>query len=209
MYTVNQYGDFSPSDGYDGDASDPTGWADYTDPLILWENDEGEPLTGAGSADTLDDNDPGDTNADGDYTDILKVGLARQRARVARRDRPLPRHGRQRRAGDVLHGGAGRRRGRGRVEQQPRDGHAHRRRGWRQIGMARRGLWKVWGECDGETPSFVGDTPYFAINEDGKHLVKLLSTDMVGNTEGPANDFTVGVDLTPRRSRSPTCGPTT
>jgi hypothetical protein len=197
MYTVNQYGDFSPSDGYDGDASDPTGWADYTDPLILWQNDEGEPLTGAGSADTLDDNDPGDTNADGDYTDILNVGW-RAVVRVSPavidlfRDTvddvaPVTSFTVERVDGeDVVEWNNSP------VTVTLTGAEDGAKPGWRPAG-----LWKVWGECGGETPSFVGDTPYFAVNEDGKHLVKLLSTDMVGNTEGAANDFTVGVDLTP------------
>ena len=62
------------------------------------------------------------------------------------------------------------------------------------------GVWKRWGRCDGEPPTIAPDpqqTPYWAINEDGEHHVELLSTDMCGNVEGDANDFTVKVDMTP------------
>ena len=197
MYTVNQYGDFSPSDGYDGDSYDPTGWADYSDPLILWANDEGEPLTDEDSSDTLDDNDPGDNNDDGDYTDILKVGWrAAFQASPAVIDlfrdtvdnvAPVTSFTVERTDGeDVVEWNNSP------VTVTLTGAEDGARPGWRASGV-----WKVWGECDGETPSFVGDTPYFAINEDGEHVVKLLSTDMCGNTEGPANDFTVKVDMTP------------
>lgn len=62
------------------------------------------------------------------------------------------------------------------------------------------GVWKIWGLCEGAPPSIAPDpqqTPYWVITQEGENHVQLLSTDMCGNVEGDANDFSVQIDLTP------------
>jgi hypothetical protein len=202
MYTVNQYGDFSPSDDYDGDTFEPTGWCDYGDPEIRWTNNDDEPLTGDGSMVTLSDNDsdPDNNNIDGDLTTILRVGWrAAFRAAPALIDLfrrtvdavpPVTNFGVTRADGAPL-----REWNNSIVTVTLSSAEDGANPGYRASG-----IWKRWGLCDGLTPSFTpapDETPYWAISGDGVHAVQLMATDKMGNVEWPANDFSVKVDLTP------------
>jgi hypothetical protein len=200
MYTVNQYGDFSPSDEVDGNTFEPTGWCNYNDPEIRWANKNNEPLTGSGSKYALVDNDsdPDNNNIDGDFTLILKVGWrAAYRAAPALIDLfrrtvdavpPVTTFERTRADGAPLSDWNN-----SIVTVTLVSAEDGNNQGYRASGV-----WKRWGLCDGLAPSIAADEmPYWAISGDGEHKIQLMSTDKMGNVEGPANDFSVKVDLTP------------
>ena len=210
MYTVNRYGNFSPSDDDDGDGYDPTGWTDFiNDPLILSTNADGEPLTGPGSTVALEDNDDDpNNNDDGDFTRILQVGWrAAYRATPAVID--LFRKTVDNVAPITTYTAT-------RVDLQdlvewnnsPVTVSLVSAEDGANSGYRASGVWKLWGLCDGEEPSYASDdTPYWAINEEGSHPIQLMSMDWVGNVEGDDNDFTIKVDLTPPELSFPSLRP--
>lgn len=202
MYTVNQYGDFSPSDGAEGDSNDRLQWADYHDGIIAWENSDGEPLTDGGSETTINVNDAGDDDTNGNLSLILQVGW-----RAAWRAAPMLVDLFRKTVDNVpplsdvvvsrADGAAVAEWNNSPVTVQITNATTDGAR--TDIGMPASGVWKLWGEVEGyAAPSDAPDgSIYWAIASEGTHAVKLMSTDMMGNVEGPERDFVVSVDLTP------------
>jgi hypothetical protein len=205
MYTVNQYGDFSPSDGYDGDWNDILGWCNYLDGVIPWQNAYGDPLTGTGSEDTIAVNDVDNENVNGNFDCILLSGW-----RAAVRAAPAVLDLFHRTVDDVAPVSTCfvmRADGKDVAEwnnsvltvkiTNAEDGA--------RAGFPASGVWKRWGLCVDESGSAEppavdpapNDTPYWTIDTDGVFAIQLMSTDMMGNVEGPANDFVVKYDGTP------------
>lgn len=207
MYAVNQYGDFSPSDGdilysRDGDSFDILSWANYNDGIIAWTNSLGEPLTDADSGSTIAVNDYNDDDAHGNFTLILDVGWrAAWRALPAVVDLFRKTVDNAPPVSDFV---VTRADGKDVVEWNNsivtvRITPATIDQARTDAGMPASGVWKLWGEVDGYArPTDAADgSVFWAIDQDGEHGVRLMSTDWVGNVEGPDRDFVVRVDLTP------------
>ena len=186
MYVTNQIGDYCPSSGGDGDSYEPTGWLDYS-------NSQTFPTVGADgkdfqSSDRLGDED----NKEANFNQLAQV-CYKPAFQVAHSVINLFRRTIDNVPPDTT------------VEMPDPNGS----NGWYKSpfrvkltgatdygkpGYRPSGVWKVWGEYDGNPPT--GENPpAWDIQEDGYHTIKCLSTDMAGNVD--PKDVTFKYDGTP------------
>lgn len=217
FWTVNQIGDGSASDDFDGDQQDDLGWVDWslhqsgvTSQTQLDDNDTSDcsdnDAHDAATTLCMDNTDDGreECNWDYDFSKIMDVTY-----RAAFRTVPaminLFRLTVDSHAPDTT------------LDTARSDGQPLVE--WNNVpvivrlteavdeannGMRASGVWKVWGVLEDEdgnqsTPLYSPppeNMPYLLANEDGSFKAIAMSTDMCGNIER-ANNVTVQVDMTP------------
>ncbi len=196
MYVTNQIGDYCPSWNDDGNSDEPTGW------LGGYSDSETFPTVAADGSDfqnsdhlnnNATDGDPGDPNDnDGDLTQLTRVcykasfQVAHSVINLFRRtiDNVPPVTTVEMPEPNGLNGWY-----KSPFTVQLTGATDQGRPGYRPSGV-----WKVWGEYDGNPPT--GENPpAWDIHEDGYHTIKCLTTDMAGNVD--PKDINFKYDGTP------------
>jgi hypothetical protein len=207
MYTLNQYGDFSPSDDVDGDSTDVLHWANFWDGIIQWTNPTTYlPLTDGGSMGTIAVNDDDDDDTYGNLSLIQDVGyrhawlVAPVLVDLFRKtvdDAPPVSDVVPTRADGAPMAEWNNSAVAVRITQATTD------YGRAELGMPPSGVWKLWGQIQGpegdlgpptEQPD---DSITWTLSADGIYRVRPMSTDKMGNVETQDSDFDVRVDQTP------------